>query len=308
MEAVTVKEENKAGFDFQGTHYYMDGYLRSNLEIVCKRVEKKWDTLLLFDGLEGAGKTTIAKTCGAFVAQRLKREFDSKKVFFDIDDLMHFAQTTRRQVILWDEAALGGMAQQWATQEQLKLKQLLITCRKYEHVLLFVIPDFTILGRYFSCHRSIALIRVYSPDFITRGYFRFYNFESKRLLYDQEKKGMYYNGIQPSFFGRFTENAGIMDEEDYEKRKDEAIQKIGQDKEKPDSKDFRKKLYILIDDMHQNHRISYKYIKDLIGFDENLITKSIQYYRKKGDIGDFEYKLGKKVKQFQMPEKEVKAE
>jgi hypothetical protein len=213
--------------------YYIDGYLLSNLDAIVQRTISLWDNLIIIDGLERAGKSTLAVTCACYLAVKLKREFNAEKVFFDIEELTRFAQSTREQVIIWDEAVLGGMGQQWASAEQMKLKQLLVTCGKYRHILIFIIPDFTILGKYFAVHRSVALLRVYSPDNISRGYFRFYNDMQKKLLYDLEKKGVYFNhGAHPSFIGRFTKHEGLIDMKVYEMRKDKAIQSIGTDPRK----------------------------------------------------------------------------
>lgn len=297
------------------TAYYMDGYLKDNLDLIVQRTDALWDNLIIIDGLERAGKSTVAITCAAYLAEKLKRPFDAEKVFFSIDDLTNFAQSTREQVIIWDEAALGGMGQQWATSEQLKLKQLLITCGKYRHILIFIIPDFTILGKYFAVHRSVALLRVYSPDNITRGYFRFYNIESKKLLYDAEKKGLYYNhGIHPSFKGRFTKNENIIDLNLYEKRKDEAIQKIGKDSKKT----AKAGVLDVVQAIHETYKVPLEFFACILKKQRTNLATELIKAKTEGtlvtpeDIAKAVDKLGKrskaKLSAFQMPGAEAEGE
>lgn len=227
IQTVEKQRQSRMDPDFQ---YHIDGYLKSNLDLIVKRTHNMWDNLIIVDGLERAGKTTLTITCCAYLGVKLKREFSAKNIFFNIDELTEFAQSTREQIILWDEAVLGGMGQQWASSEQMKLKQLLVTCGKYKHIIFFIIPDFTILAKYFAVHRSVALIRIYSPDNISRGYFKFYNMDQKKILYDMEKKGVYFNnGVTPSFFGRFSNHRDFIDHVEYEKKKDKAISQIGQE-------------------------------------------------------------------------------
>jgi len=38
---------------------YIDGYLKSNLDLITKKVSKKWDGILYICGYEGDGKTTL---------------------------------------------------------------------------------------------------------------------------------------------------------------------------------------------------------------------------------------------------------
>jgi hypothetical protein len=294
---------------------YIDGFLRRNLDFLVERIENAWDLLLLIDGLERAGKTTLGKTAAAYLAFRLKREFTANNIFFDIDDLIEFAQNNRNKIIMWDEAALGGLSQQWATADQLKLKQLLITCGKFGHVLIFIVPDFTILNKYFSVNRSFALLRVYSPDNITRGFFEGYDVDSKKLLYDAEKKGLYFNhGIKPTIKGVFAKNDGIVDEVLYEKRKDEAIAKIGT----TEKNSAKNKLANCVYAAKLIYNVPIQFFSNVLGMKHNNLSAEITLCRNAGNLasdGDIRKavdNLGKisktQLTKFQMPGAEAEGE
>ena len=140
---------------------YMDGYLVKSLNFAIERIKKKHDLLLIIDGVEGSGKSTIGKTVGYYISCKLGEELSADNIFFDIDKMFKFATTTKKQVIIWDESALGGMGDSWQESTHKQLLKLLITCRKYNHVFIFIIPQIRTLRRYFAVDRSLALLRCY---------------------------------------------------------------------------------------------------------------------------------------------------
>jgi hypothetical protein len=46
-------------FEGTGNEYYMDGYLKQNLDIAKKVITKDWDMLFVMDGSEGSGKSVL---------------------------------------------------------------------------------------------------------------------------------------------------------------------------------------------------------------------------------------------------------
>jgi len=98
---------------------------------------------------------------------------------------------------------------------------------------IFVIPQIRTLRRYFAVDRSLALLRCYLRHNIDRGYFRSYGFQKKAELYRAESKGQWHNVI-PDYYGRFTDATGkLIDEDQYERNKDEAILSISKKEERP---------------------------------------------------------------------------
>jgi hypothetical protein len=211
-----------------GKHYFMDGWLKENLDFLVKRKNRGFDNVLLIDGDERIGKSTFAKQIAYYMAKQTGTTFTHENIFFDIEEMQKFAKDTRKSMIIWDEAALGGTADNWQDENQKRLIQLLTTCGKYHHFFIFVIPQFDRLKYYLAISRSIALLRVYSPNRLDRGFFRCYGKNKKKEVYMAEKEKKEADCF-PSFYGRFPDTHGMLiDEDAYEARKDAAIQAIGE--------------------------------------------------------------------------------
>ena len=208
--------------------FYLDNDLKEYCDLLMKRTEKKWDNLIILDGEERSGKTTLAKAMCYYMAHKQGKKFGLRNVFFNPENMSKFARENEREIILWDEAAFGGLASMWQSKIQQMLVMMLMAAGKYKHTYIFIIPSFFKLKNYLALHRSSSLIHVYSPDMLSRGLFICYNRTQKTWIYNNYKKSQTY-GKQFSFRGRFVvkniENA-IWNEEDYEKKKDEAIESI----------------------------------------------------------------------------------
>jgi hypothetical protein len=205
--------------------------LLARLRLMAVRVVKhKFDNLIIIDGDEGYGKSNLASAICYYFAWKTKRKFSVDNVFFKIEDMMEFAKSTEKQVIWWDEAALGGLTSQGFNQMQIQLLQLLMTGRKKQHFYIFVIPKYFRLKQNII-DRAMCLVHVYSRDQITRGRFGYYNKYSLEKMYDYWKKTRdkgYKKFI--NFHGEFKETLPLLiDETKYEKKKDEAIMSIGND-------------------------------------------------------------------------------
>lgn len=204
--------------------YHLDQGLKEFLDLCVERYKKKWDNVIIIDGKERAGKSTLARQMGYYYAQQIGKQFTLDNVFFDPDELLEFAKNNTDQVIIWDEAAFGMLANEWQSKLQQTINKALMTCGKYRHFWVFIIPTFFRLNRYVALDRSIGLIHVYSPDLINRGCYLALNEQNKTWVYNNNRKSESY-GKSFSFRGRFVMNT-ILDEEQYDIKKDAAIQKF----------------------------------------------------------------------------------
>ena len=207
--------------------YYMNDDLISLLDLTIKRQKRKWDNLLVVDGEERGGKTTMVKTMAYYIAWKKKQHISLENFFFDPQELLKFAISTEEQIIVWDEAAFGGLSTSWQSKMQQKLCTMLMVTGKYRHTYIFIIPSFFRLNRYMALDRSSGLIHIYSPDMLSRGSFTCYNRSQKTWIYNSYRKSETYGKVN-SFRGQFTlkNTQNIIDEVEYEKKKDEAIHKF----------------------------------------------------------------------------------
>jgi len=259
--------------------FSMDGYLTSNVEFLYKRKTKKWDNLIIIDGDERAGKTTISQQIGYVYSIMNKSMFSVNNIFFNPEKMFNYAYKNKNDIIIWDEAAMGGLSTEWQNKVQQLLIKMLMTCGKYNHLYIFIIPKFKRINAYLGLDRSIALIRVYSPDNIERGYFRFYNKTKKEKLYHYEKQNMYKRTRMsyPNFIGRFVNTEGmIIDEDKYQEKKDQAISSLTQS---PRDDMWRKRTYQLVN-FAKSKGIKVKDIAKFLGMTTENIYKEAKKYGK----------------------------
>lgn len=246
----------------------MDDKLYELVELIAKRTKKKWDNLIIIDGMERSGKSTLAKTIAHAYSHKMEIPFSMENVFFEPDKLMDFAINNNRSVIIWDEAALGGLSFQWQNKTQQKLNQMLMIAGKYEHFYIFIIPSFFRLNKYLAIDRSLGLIHVFTPDLIKRGMFCSYSRSNKAWIYNNNSRSEMY-GKSLAFRGRFTvkNTQNILNEAAYEAKKDEAINKFAKNtgaKGEDSLRDLKKRLI---------EALGPKKVAEITGFNYNSVQK-----------------------------------
>jgi len=212
--------------------YSMDRFLKSYLDkMVNRSTKQKFDNLLVIDGEEGTGKSTFAIQTAYYYAYQTGRKFDHNNVFFNVENMMEFATQNDKQVIVWDEAALGGLSDEHHSKVQRNLIKMVMVARKKQHFFVFNIPKFFKLREYLIVDRSICLIHTYARNHTQLGYFQYFTKGKKEKLYYQFKSNKtrqywkYY-----AFAGCFPNVLGdLINEEEYEKNKDQVIMAMCQD-------------------------------------------------------------------------------
>ena len=205
-----------------GVKLYLDGYLKSNLDLAKDRVKLKWDCIGLYVGDEGDGKTTLALNNALY----LDPTFNIERICFNP---VQFEEAVDKappfSAIVYDEADdLGG---HWANRLLIAIKRKFKRIRKKQLFILLVTPTMFDLSKYFIIARTRYLVQVYTEG-LERGYFKFYGKKGKRMLYMRGKKDWDMDAWGCDFKGRFTrlpDNFPI-DMDDYELRKDEATKEI----------------------------------------------------------------------------------
>ena len=207
----------------------MDNFLIEKMDLAIDRFKHERDSLFICDGSEGDGKTTLSISLGYYLAWKLGKPFSVDNVFFDVEKMMKFASENEAQIIIYDEACLMAMATSWQNKIQQKLIKVLMMARKKKHFFFFNIPKFRKLNEYIV-DRAIGLVHVYSPDMIKQGHFVYFKKDQKDWLYENQKeRGKKTYKMGWSFRGSFSNPKNLIDNVEYEKRKDEAIRSIFKD-------------------------------------------------------------------------------
>jgi ABC-type dipeptide/oligopeptide/nickel transport system ATPase subunit len=198
--------------------YYMDGYLKQNLDIAVKEIAQDWDFIILVDGGEGSGKSVIAQQMAYYV----DRTFTETRVVFRPEELKDAVQNAKKYTaIVFDEARSGLNSRRAMSSVNVALTDMLAEIRQKNLFIFIVLPTFFDLDRNVALWRSKFLIHVYTTN-MKRGNFMFYSSRLKKQLYVKGKKFYNYNVEKPSFLGKFT-NFYCIDEVAYRKKKVESL-------------------------------------------------------------------------------------
>jgi len=220
-----------------GVKFYLDGYLRSNLDLFIKKLKMDYDFVIIVSGSGTVriGKSVLAQQIGAYVAKRVSERFKQPFIWnlednfaFTGKELIDKAKKLSKKldfggVLIYDEA--GGELQtmkRW-TPEAKALIDFFRECGQLNLFLILVLPDFFDLPKGIAIARSMALINTRFDDHLNRGRFSAFNFRQKKFLYLQGKKMCDYTKAKPNFHGRFT-NAYTIPELNYRKMKREALE------------------------------------------------------------------------------------
>jgi len=207
---------------------YINGFLKSNLDLITKRVNINYDGILYVAGYEGDGKTTLASQ----ICYYLDNSFNLDRVVFTAKQFSEAINEAKPKTsILFDESYMTFNTGSRMTKETREVKSLLTMIRKKQLYIIIVAPTVFDIDYYIICFRSLALINVYAKG-LQRGFFAFYNREQKEKLYIKGKKTHDMKVAKPNFLGNFTK-WNILDSKKYEKKKDDAIKKVIKGEKKP---------------------------------------------------------------------------
>lgn len=259
MLVTDIKRVNKKGEEKTG--FYMDGYLKRNLDGVPAFLKKEWDVVGVVSGRGkvGTGKSTKALQVGYYLAwllaggQMIDEEYESGKfrikeiispkkkvkfgmenIVFTPEDLMKKSETLFKkygpnQVIVYDEGKSGLDSANAMMSINKAMVEFMQRCRVYHHIILIVLPNFFKLHEDYAVARSLFLIDVYADKEFNRGYFSFYNEYQKEKLYYFGKRLIgvraRYNAARDSFWGRFSKWMPV-DKKEYDKAKMKAIKDL----------------------------------------------------------------------------------
>jgi len=208
--------------------YYMDDSLKGLLDECIKSEKTGWDNLIIIDGKERVGKSTFAQQIAYYIANVSNKTFGVDQIFFDPEELLLFATSHEKQIIIWDEACLGGLRSQWRHNIQQTITSTMMLTGTFNHFYIMIIPSFFKLNDYLALTRSAALFNVHGHKgtFRTRGEFTCYNEMQKTWIYNNYRKSMTYGKIF-SFRGRITlkNTENLVDNVKYQQKKIEAIKK-----------------------------------------------------------------------------------
>lgn len=205
--------------------YYMDGYLKTNLDAVKTMVGKDWDVVLCVDGPEGAGKSVLALQ----MAYYFDPTFDCSRVCFTLNEFEEAIYNGKKgQAIVGDEMMRMLNSRSAMSKANKRIIELLAECRQKNLFIILVLPSFFDLDKYAAIHRTTFLVHVYTGNDFKRGFFGFFDFDRKKKLYILGKKMYNHKAVKCNFVGRFYEYYPVIEEE-YRRRKRDSLRRERED-------------------------------------------------------------------------------
>jgi len=257
--------------------YYIEPRLLENLDKVKYRLEKKdKDFVMLVDGKEGAGKSTLAVQMAKYV----DNSFCVDRCCMTSEQFKEAIYNAKKgQAVIYDEAFTGLSSKGALSEINRMLVSLMMQMRQKNLFVIIVLPTFFMLEKYVAIFRGRVLVHVWEKN--DRRYFGVFNNQKQKILFAVGKKYLSYKGVRTRFSGRFYGKFPINDHE-YRKKKAIALEeseKGEKDKEKGgqvhDERDF------LITYLHEAHKMSVQGIQELSGLKRDKIYRAIKKFKGK---------------------------
>lgn len=203
---------------------YMDGYLRTLLNNFKEAIEhKNTSAVFIIDGRSGMGKSTLAFQ----IARYLDKSFSIDNVYFAPQKFLDGLSMAKPHTVhIFDEAMLLSSRSTMSAINKM-IVQAMSMIRSKNIIIIFNINSIFDLDKNLALSRADLLLHVYGDNLIDRGNFASF-FKAKgqedrvKQLYLLGKKYYSYSKPKANFYGRFVNNF-ILDEVEYEKRKQEGV-------------------------------------------------------------------------------------
>lgn len=225
-------------FEFNKKKYTINDNLANSIIAYINAIFKyNQDLVIVFDGYEGAGKSTLMRQIGAFCVYYMQKAFNHKipfninNVLFDLEDYTKHCLDNEKEkghVHILDESRAIANRKRSTSSGNVSFTNYLSECRSAGHIHLIALPAFHDLDSYISTWRMSFLVNVRKffnikevdgvpvADLVL-GTYRVY-------LNDSKLKAMYYHKMRyiypkkSTFTGKFA-NESVLDEQLYEEKK-----------------------------------------------------------------------------------------
>ena len=241
-------------FTWNNQEFVIDKMLAEALMSLIWNIKHDWDFVIIVSGnrMVRVGKSVLGLTVCAFLAYMLAKKELNKNAFaldhiiFDHAKLVEVAkQKPPFSVFQYDEAREGLVAAKAMSEMQNNMLDFFNECGQLNHIFVLVLPDFFVLREEMAVGRSEFLINVFRKTHVIhhdmmgdgikhpvvsfdRGYFKFYNRESKNLMFDtfRTTRMKSYNKVRETFPQGQFENQYPFPKEEYSRLKLEALSRF----------------------------------------------------------------------------------
>ena len=222
--------------------YPLEPRLLQKIDLMAKRCTQKnpkRDAVLLIEGEEGQGKTTLSVAIGYYLAEKTGRVFNHTRVFADLEKMIEFIKNTKEEIVIWDEPALQGLSGDTHSKILKNLIRLLMMARKKRHFIIINMAYFNKFNDFIVWQRPLGMVHVYSRNELEAGRFSYIKKKNLENLWQDWRRykrrnykkwatryirGSFPDVLNPEYKHNVLSDFNL---NTYEKAKDEAIDKIG---------------------------------------------------------------------------------
>jgi len=234
-------------------------------------LNKDRDKVLIIDGREGGGKSTLATQ----LAAHLDPNFNIDKVAFNGDDFMEKIKDPSRKkgdCIILDEAFLAANSRSVMSSMNKAIVGLTTEMRQLNLFVIIVLPSFFDLDRTLGIWRSDILIHTYFDKRGNRGRYIVFNYAKKKLLHLKGKKFYSYGCVKTGLPAMRFNKGYTINELEYRKKKAEAF-RLKKDFKKSDEKLMKDKVLLI--KALQKQGLTYEKIGEELGIHSDSVKKLV---------------------------------
>ena len=189
--------------DLAGQKVSIDGYLKQKLDNIKIILQKNWDALIILDGKERSGKSTLGITAATY----LYPEFNQNNIAVDSEDAVRKLENLpNKSVLMLDEGSMIFSSKDAMSRAQKKIIKILNVIGQKNMVFIIVLPSFFDLNKWIATDRARFLLHVYSDTNLTRGRFSYFGTRKLKKLYELGKKNYgSYSSPEADFIGKFVD-------------------------------------------------------------------------------------------------------
>jgi hypothetical protein len=183
---------------------YLDGYLKNKLDNIKNILAKNWDAVIMIDGRERSGKSTLGFSCAWYLSDT---NMTINNLAKDTDDAIKKIESLPdKSILMIDEGSLAFSSKDSMKQEQKKIMKILDVVGQKNLCIIIILPSFFEISKAIACRRSRFLLHVYTDEQLIRGRFCYFGEKKLKHLYDVGKKNYgSYDRPESDFVGRFTD-------------------------------------------------------------------------------------------------------
>lgn len=249
---------------YNGKEYYMDGYLKANLDYVKKRVLEHNNMLVcIIDGRVGTGKSTLASQCAYYCSDG---SFDTVHECFTLEQFEKVLKESKKgDAIVLDEAFEILNKRKTQSTANMQILSMLQQMRAKQVFIFIVLPSIYDLDKNLILNISDLLLHCYRKDFGRRGQFACYNRQNMKELWIRCRQNYSYPRkiAKPNFIARFTGYFPI-GYEAYEKKKISALEKGTKEATQSEFEKYNSMRNTLVKNLREKG-FKYKEIEGLVG-------------------------------------------